>query len=217
MKIEQLQKSPLFQCIQPEDLEGMLKCLNARETSFDKNEFIMSSDDTLHLIGVVLDGSVEMINEDSFGKKSILTVIDIGGVFGETYACAQEKHRTIAFQAHTRCTVLLLDYQRVLHSCTVTCIFHHRLIENMVMLIASKNLELIEKVEIISQPSVRKKILAYLMRMAQAVGKQTFTVPLSRSEMAEYLCIDRSAMTRELSRMQEEGVLVFHKREFTLK
>lgn len=80
MKIEQLQKSPLFQCIQPEDLEGMLKCLNARETSFDKNEFIMSSDDTLHLIGVVLDGSVEMINEDSFGKKSILTVIDTGGV-----------------------------------------------------------------------------------------------------------------------------------------
>ena len=216
MKIEQLAQSPLFRYIQIEDLEAMLKCLNAREMSFDKDEFIMSSDDTIHLIGVVLEGSVEMINEDRFGKKSILTVIYSGGIFGETYACAEEKHRTIAFQAHEHCTVLLLDYQRVLHSCKVTCIFHHRLIENMVMLIAMKNLELIEKVEIISQSSIREKILTYLMRMAQTTGKTVFTLPFSRSEMAEYLCIDRSAMTRELSRMQEEGLLTFHKREFSL-
>lgn len=216
MKMEEIIKNPLFYHIQKEDLEAMMKCVNAREESFRKGEFIISSDDTLQLIGLVLEGSVEMINEDEFGKKSILTIMYTDGLFGETFACAQAKHRIVAFQAHEDCRVLLMDYERILNSCKVTCIFHHRLIENMVMMIAAKNLELMEKAEIISRPNMREKILAYLQKLAQTNASKTFTVPFNRTEMAEYLCADRSAMTRELSRMQEEGILAFQKREFTL-
>lgn len=216
MDIETIKKNPLFNYIEEADLKAMMQCVSAREAFFKKGEFIISSDDTLHLIGLVLEGSVEMVNEDDYGRKSILTVMYTESLFGETFACAEAKHRIVSFQAHEDCRVLLMDYDRIMHSCKVTCPFHHRLIENMVTMIAAKNLELMEKAEIISRPNMREKILTYLQKLAQTNASNTFTVPLNRTEMAEYLCVDRSAMTRELSRMRDDGILEFQKREFTL-
>ena len=194
----------------------MLKCLSAREVTPGRGEFIMASPGAAPLMGVVLEGEVEMISEDYFGKKSLLTVLSVGSVFGESYSCVKARNRTIAYQASGKCRVLLLDYDRILHACKLVCRFHHRMIENMVELIAEKNLELIEKLEVTSRTSIREKLLTYLTRQAERAGSLTFTVPLGRTELAEYLCADRSAMTRELSRMREEGLIDFNKRTFTL-
>ena len=194
----------------------MLKCLSAREVTPARGEFIMASPGTAPLMGVVLEGEVEMISEDYFGKKSLLTVLSVGSVFGESYSCVKARNRTIAYQASGKCRVLLLDYDRILHACKLVCRFHHRMIENMVELIAEKNLELIEKLEVTSRTSIREKLLTYLTRQAERAGSLTFKVPLGRTELAEYLCADRSAMTRELSRMREEGLIDFNKRTFTL-
>ncbi len=207
---------PLFREIDPEELGAMLKCLSAREVTPARGEFIMSSPGGAPLMGVVLEGEVEMISEDYFGKKSLLTVLSVGSVFGESYSCVKARNRTIAYQASGKCRVLLLDYDRILHACKLVCRFHHRMIENMVELIAEKNLELIEKLEVTSRTSIREKLLTYLTRQAERAGSLTFTVPLGRTELAEYLCADRSAMTRELSRMREEGLIDFNKRTFTL-
>ena len=207
---------PLFREIDPEELGAMLKCLSAREVTPGRGEFIMASPGTAPLMGVVLEGEVEMISEDYFGKKSLLTVLSVGSVFGESYSCVKARNRTIAYQANGKCRVLLLDYDRILHACKLVCRFHHRMIENMVELIAEKNLELIEKLEVTSRTSIREKLLTYLTRQAERAGSLTFTVPLGRTELAEYLCADRSAMTRELSRMREEGLIDFNKRTFTL-
>ena len=141
---------------------------------------------------------------------------DLGSVFGESYSCVKARNRTIAYQASGKCRVLLLDYERILHACKLVCRFHHRMIENMVELIAEKNLELIEKLEVTSRTSIREKLLTYLTRQAERTGSATFQVPMGRTELAEYLCTDRSAMTRELSRMREEGLIDFDKRTFTL-
>lgn len=207
---------PLFREIDPVELGAMLKCLSAREVTPGRGEFIMASPGTAPLMGVVLEGEVEMISEDYFGKKSLLTVLSVGSVFGESYSCVKARNRTIAYQASGKCRVLLLDYDRILHACKLVCRFHHRMIENMVELIAEKNLELIEKLEVTSRTSIREKLLTYLTRQAERAGSLTFTVPLGRTELAEYLCADRSAMTRELSRMREEGLIDFNKRTFTL-
>ena len=207
---------PLFREIDPEELAAMLKCLSAREVTPGRGEFIMASPGAAPLMGVVLEGEVEMISEDYFGKKSLLTVLSVGSVFGESYSCVKARNRTIAYQASGKCRVLLLDYDRILHACKLVCRFHHRMIENMVELIAEKNLELIEKLEVTSRTSIREKLLTYLTRQAERAGSLTFTVPLGRTELAEYLCADRSAMTRELSRMREEGLIDFNKRTFTL-
>ena len=213
---ELVKSCPLFRGIDPEDLGAMLKCMSAREIEPERGEFIMTTPGSAPLMGVVLAGEVEMISEDYFGKKSLLTVLPVGSVFGESYSCVKARNRTIAYQASGKCRVLLLDYDRILHACKLVCRFHHRMIENMVELIAEKNLELIEKLEVTSRTSIREKLLTYLTRQAERTGSATFQVPMGRTELAEYLCTDRSAMTRELSRMREEGLIVFDKRTFTL-
>lgn len=213
---ELVKSCPLFRGIDPEELGGMLKCMSAREIEPERGEFIMTTPGSAPLMGVVLAGEVEMISEDYFGKKSLLTVLPVGSVFGESYSCVKARNRTIAYQASGKCRVLLLDYDRILHACKLVCRFHHRMIENMVELIAEKNLELIEKLEVTSRTSIREKLLTYLTRQAERTGSATFQVPMGRTELAEYLCTDRSAMTRELSRMREEGLIGFDKRTFTL-
>lgn len=207
---------PLFRQIDPEDLAAMLKCLSAREITARRGEFIRTMSGGKPLMGVVLEGSVEMISEDYFGKKSILTVLTVGNLFGESYSCLQARNRAVAFQVREDCRVLILDYDRILHACKLVCRFHHRMIENMVELIAEKNLELIEKLEVTSRVSIREKLLTYLTRQAERTGSLTFTIPMGRTELAEYLCTDRSAMTRELTRLKKEGIIEFDKRTFTL-
>ena len=201
MDVNALRRScPLFRGISEEDLTAMLGCLSAREISPRRGDFIMRTPEVHPLMGVVLEGEVEMISEDLFGKKSLLSVLPVGSLFGESYTCVKARRRTIAYQARTHCRVLLLDYDRILHACKLVCRFHHRMIENMVELIAEKNLALVEK----------------LSRQAEAAGSRTFTIPMGRVALAEYLCADRSAMTRELAHMKAEGLIDYDKRSFTL-
>lgn len=216
MNLEELQRSPLFRNITPEDLKAMLGCLSAREVAARRGGFIMSSPGDQPLMGVVLEGEVEMISEDYFGKKSLLSVLPAGSIFGESYTCVKARNRTIAYQARTASRVLLLDYGRILHACKLVCRFHHRMIENMVELIAEKNVALVEKIEVTSRTTIREKLLTYLARQAEAAGSRTFTLPMSRTALAEYLCTDRSAMTRELAHMKAEGLIDYDKRQFTL-
>ena len=146
MDVNALRRScPLFRGISEEDLTAMLGCLSAREISPRRGDFIMRTPEVHPLMGVVLEGEVEMISEDLFGKKSLLSVLPVGSLFGESYTCVKARRRTIAYQARTHCRVLLLDYDRILHACKLVCRFHHRMIENMVELIAEKNLALVEK------------------------------------------------------------------------
>lgn len=215
MNLEELRRSPLFRNIAPKDLEAMLGCLSAREIAPRRGDFIMSSPGDQPLMGVVLE-EVEMISEDYFGKKSLLSVLPAGSIFGESYTCVKARNRTIAYQARTASRVLLLDYGRILHACKLVCRFHHRMIENMVELIAEKNVALVEKLEVTSRTTIREKLLTYLARQAEAAGSRTFTVPMSRTALAEYLCADRSAMTRELAHMKAEGLIDYDKRQFTL-
>jgi CRP-like cAMP-binding protein len=217
MKAEELVRDcPLFYHIKAEDLPALLECLRARELCPEKGEFILTSHQEEPLIGVVLAGSVQMISEDYFGKKSILSILPVGSVFGESYSCVKARNRSIAYQANERSQVLLLDYAHIFHDCNLVCRFHHRMIENMVQVIAEKNLELIEKLEVASQGSIREKLLTYLTRQAEREGSLSFTVPMGRTALAEYLCVDRSAMTRELAKMRDEGILSYEKRSFRL-
>lgn len=207
---------PLFRGILPEELNSLLHCLSVKESFPKKGGFILSSPGAQPLIGVVLEGSVQMICEDSFGKRSLIMVLSKGSIFGESYSCMKARNRSIAYQANEASRILTLDYGRILHACKLVCRFHHRMIENMVELIALKNLELVEKLEVISCATIREKLLTYLGREAQRAGSKAFTIPMSRTALAEYLCVDRSAMTRELAHMREDGLLRFDKRQFVL-
>lgn len=209
-------RSPLFAGIEPTDMEGMLDCIGYHVRSYQKGEIIAFEEENINHVGVVLEGTVDMIKEDVWGNRTMLLRTYPEDIFGETFACGEDSLSVVTFVASRDCKVLFLSFCRVMHTCTHACVFHQTLIENMVRIIARKNRELMRKVEVVSKKTLREKILAYLSTQAQNQGKKQFEIPLGRVEWAEYLCADRSALTRELAKMQEEGLIQYHRNSFKI-
>ncbi|MBR2421588.1 MAG: Crp/Fnr family transcriptional regulator [Oscillospiraceae bacterium] len=209
-------RSPLFAGIEPGDMEGMLGCIGYHVRSYQKGEIIAFEEENINHVGVVLEGTVDMIKEDVWGNRTMLLRTYPEDVFGETFACGEDSLSVVSFTASRDCRVLFLSFCRVMHTCTHACVFHQTLIENMVRLIARKNRELMRKVEVVSKKTLREKIMAYLSIQAQSQGKKQFEIPLGRVEWAEYLCADRSALTRELAKMQEEGLIDYQRNLFKI-
>ena len=208
--------SQLFAGIRKEDMPGMLGCIGYHIRSFEKGAVIAFEAETINHVGVVLTGKVDMVKEDLWGNRTMLVRMGKDEVFGETFACGEDSLSMVTFVAAEDSEVLFLSFCRVMHTCTHACAFHQTLIENMVRIIARKNRELMRKVEVVSKKSLREKVLAYLSIQAQQQAARTFEIPLGRSELAEYLCADRSALTRELAKMQEEGIIDYHRNTFRI-
>ena len=211
-----MQSLPLFQNISKQDLVHLLKCLTYSIHTYKKGETISISDAPMKTIGIVLHGCVHMVKEDIWGDKTILAFIQKGQIFGETFACSSSFISTVSFLSAQVSTVLYLPFHRVMYQCSNSCLFHHMLIENMVKMIADKNVSLMKKAEIVSQKTLRKRILTFLHIESQLQKTSQLTLSMGRVEMAEYLSTDRSALTRELNHMQKEGLIKFHKNTFTL-
>ena len=139
-----------------------------------------------------------------------------GELFGETFACGEDTMSTVTFTVSEDADILFIPFCRVMHSCTNACSHHQQLIENMVRILAGKNRDLIRKVEIVSKRTIREKILSYLSLQSQAQDSPYFEIPFGRIELAEYLCVDRSALTRELAKMKEEGIIDYDRNCFRL-
>ncbi len=214
--LKTLAPMPLFKGIQQEELHAVLGCLGAFLKEFQKDEIIYLRDDKILYVGVVLSGSVQMIREDVWGNKALLINMGKGELFGETFVCGGIRNRLVSFVAGSKTTVLFAPFDRVFSSCAQSCCFHRQLIENMVAAIAEKNVTLMEKVDIISKRTLREKIIEYLTLQAQYQGAMAFEIPLGRIQLAEYLHADRSALTRELNLMAEEGLIRFNRNHFTI-
>ncbi len=214
--IPQMLSSSLFRGIAPDDLLGVMACIRAHTRSFDKGAFIYLQDDDILSVGVVLSGSVQMIREDVWGNKALLLSMGPGELFGETFVCGGIHNKLVSFVAGERAVVLFVPFKQALTTCSRSCQFHRQLIENMVAAIAEKNLALMEKVDLISKKSLREKISEYLTRRSEYAGSMDFEIPLGRVQLAEYLHADRSALTRELKLMAEEGLICFDRNSFRI-
>lgn len=209
-------KNRLFEGIRDEDKKPMLGCIGYHVGSFLKDQIVAFEGENLKHIGIILSGCVDMVKEDLWGNKTMLLRLRKNELFGETFACGDDSMAVVTFVVSENAKILFLPFDRVMHSCTQACGFHYRLIENMVGIIANKNRELMRKIEVLSKRTIREKLLAYLSIQAQAQESRYFEIPLGRVEMAEYLCVDRSALSRELAKMKEEGLLDFDKNCFRL-
>ena len=208
--------SQLFTGIRREDMAGMLGCIGYHIGDYSKGKIIAFEEETINHVGVVLQGRVDMIKEDLWGNRTMLVRMGKDEVFGETFACGEDALSMVTFVATEDTQVLFLSFCRVMHTCSHACAFHQTLVENMVRVIARKNRELMRKVEVVSKRTLREKILAYLSVHAQQQNAKTFDIPLGRLELAEYLCADRSALTRELAKMREEGIIDYHRNTFKI-
>ena len=209
-------RSPLFLGIRPEDMDAMLGCIGYHVREYKKGEIIAFEAETINHVGLVMKGSVDMIKEDVWGNRTMLLRSYAEDVFGETFACGEDSLSVVTFVAAEDSKVMFLSFCRVMHPCTHACMFHQTLIENMVRIIARKNRELMRKIEVVSKKTLREKILAYLSIQSQAQGASCFEIPLGRVEWAEYLCADRSALTRELSKMKDEGLIDYQRNWFEI-
>ena len=209
-------KSPLFSGISDKDFVKLLTCLEARRKHFQKNEIIFSAGDPIPDTGVLLNGFAQINYEDVFGNRSILGEIGPGELFGEAFSFTNADKLPVSVAARTESDVLLINSRRILHSCPSSCEFHQRLIENMVRILAMKNVSLNKKIRYLSMRSTREKLLAYLSDQASTAESRIFEIPFNRQELADFLCVDRSAMSSELGKLKKEGLLDFHRSKFKL-
>ena len=210
-------QAPIFREIAQEDLEALLHCLGGYTRSYEKGAFIILDQEDVPNVGVVLQGTVHMCKEDIWGNQALLAYLGRGELFGETFALQQTVRASVSFLAATDCQVLFLSSRHILHPCEKSCPFHHRLAQNLFDLLGKKNVQLMEKIEVTSKGSLREKILTYLSLQAQKQGSKYIVLPISRTEMARFLSVNRSSMTRELSTMRAEGILDYDKNTFVLK
>ena len=208
--------SPLFCGIKPDEMNAMLGCIGYHIGTFKKGDSVAFEGDHLKHIGIIMKGSVDMVKEDLWGNKTMLMRMRKDELFGETFACGSDNLSVVTFLVSEDAKVLFMPFDRVMHSCTMACQFHHRLIENMVKIIADKNRDLMRKVDVVSKRTIREKLLAYLSIQAQVQKSRYVEIPLGRVELAEYLCVDRSALTRELVKMKEDGLIDYDKNCFRI-
>lgn len=207
----------LFDGIKEDDRSEMLKCLNAKKKQYKKGSTVLGRGGRTSEMGMVLEGSVHMVKDDFWGNRSILGQASPGQMFGEVYACLPRQGLEVDVVAAEDTEVLFLDVGRILTVCSSACSFHTRLIRNLLTILAEKNLMLTHKMEHMAQKSTRDKVLSYLSMEAEKQGGPEFAIPFNRQQLADYLSVDRSAMSRELSRMKAEGLLDYHRNRFRLK
>jgi len=210
-----LTSSPLFAGIAKEDLPGLLSCINARRETFQKNTFLLRRGEASSRIGMVLSGTVHIIREDFWGNRSIVGLAGPGELFAESYALTAEPLE-VAVLAATDGEALFLDAARIVSGCQQACDFHVQLSRNMVAILARKNLTLTTKIRHMARKTTQEKLLSYLSAQALRAGSAEFDIPLDRQQLADFLGVERSAMSAALGKLRDEGILKFRKNHFHL-
>ena len=207
---------PLFQGLDREEINEVLQKFHGLIKHFPKSDYIYLAGDCVENLCVVLEGTVQMIKEDIWGEKSIIANLGVGSVFAENFLGQLGDRSSVSYFVASDSEVLMLPLGRTLFDSDTSSKASQRLICNIVSILADNNTRLIEKTEILCKKTLRSKILAYLEQEARNHGCRSFTIPFNRTDLANYLDADRSALTRELARMKEEGLIDFTKNNFEL-
>ncbi len=213
---EILKKCPLFAGISEDDLSVMLNCLGARVDVFDKKYTVMSEGSNAKYLGIVLSGAVQIEQTDFYGNRSILSVVNEGEVFAEAFACSDTPVLPVSVIALKQSEIMFIESSRILHTCKNSCGFHNKLIYNLMKDIALKTVMFHNKIEIISKRSTREKLLSYLSMISKKEGSSAFYIPFDRQELADFLEVDRSGLSAEISKLKKEGILDCRKNYFEL-
>ncbi|GHV45078.1 transcriptional regulator [Synergistales bacterium] len=212
-----LSHSPLFAGIDRDDLGAMLSCLGASLRSYAKGETIYFEGDTVTEIGVLVSGRVHLVKGDIWGNTSIVTDIAPPDMFAEAVVCSGVGRVPVSVIAKEESEILFIDYGRIATSCQSACAFHAKLIRNMISVLAHKNVLISAKMEHITKRTIREKLLSYLMDKARQESDRAFDIPYNRQELADYLSVERSALSAEMSKLKREGVIDYRKNHFELR
>lgn len=206
----------LFAGISGEEVVGMLDCLSAKTRAYKKDEYIFRQGDKVNFIPILVKGKIHIRRDDFWGNRSIVNIIEAGEMFGEAYVPPESGAILNDVVALEDCAVIFFDLQKILTACPSACRFHKTLIQNLFFVISEKNRKLIQKLGHMSKRSTREKLVSYLSEEAKKQNSSSITIPFNRQQLADFLSVDRSAMSNELCKMRDDGLLVFQKNKFTL-
>lgn len=211
-----LKRTKLFSGVGEEDIASLLSCLGARKKEYKKGEYILREGEHISDIFILVEGKIHIQKDDYWGNRSILSVISVGEMFGEGYAAPESGALLNDVVAVEDSSVIFFDVKRILTTCSSACRFHNMIVQNMFFAISDKNRNLVQKLGHMSGRTTRAKLISYLSEEAKRQGSSAFTVPFNRQQLADYLCVDRSAMSNELCKMRDEGMIKFEKSRFEL-
>jgi len=214
--ISVLKKTQMFSGVVEDEITAMLSCLDARLHRYKKGEYVLRQGEYLHDITVLVEGSLHIQKDDYWGNRSILSQLAVGDMFGEAYVAPESGVLLNDVVAVEDSAVIFFDVRRILTTCPSACRFHAMVVQNMFFAISKKNRALVQKLDHMSKRSTRAKLISYLSEEAKRHNSGTFTIPFNRQQLADFLSVDRSAMSNELCKMRDEGLLEFEKNRFQL-
>lgn len=216
MYTEILKKTQLFSDVDNDEISAMLNCLQAETVDYKNGDYVFREGDFINQITVLVKGKLLVQRDDFWGNRSIVNVINSGEMFGEAYVAPGSGAMLNDVIAVEDSTIIAFDINRILTVCPSACKFHTDIIKNLLFTIAEKNRKLVQKIGHMSKRSTRAKLLSYLSDEAKKQNSSHFYIPFNRQQLADFLCVDRSAMSNELCKMRDEGLIKFNRNEFTL-
>ena len=211
-----LKESPLFADISEENIQKLYKCIRARERKIERDSFVIRAGDDVRLVYMILSGNMHIIDEDFWGNRTIVESMRENTFFGEAYFLASTNKYLVSVVAAQDSTILEMNPEKLFKICTNSCSCHEQIIENTLHILSEKIVRLTEKLGHIVQRTTKEKILSYLSKCAQLAENDAFDIPYSRQQLADYLCVERSALSHELSRLNREGMIRYRKNHFEL-
>ena len=214
MDLSFLSQTMLFRGIPPEEIGAMSSCLGFRTVRYARGSVIYLTGRTNVDIGLVLSGAVQVESNDLMGVKSILNIVEPGGVFAEAYACCPDEPLMVDVVALKDSEILFLNVKKVFHTCPAPCGRHTDMIRNLVSVCSRKNIRLSQRIMDTSSKTIRGRLASYLTREVRLQGKNEVVIPFDRQQLADYLVVDRSALSKELGKMKRDGLLDYRKNRF---
>ena len=211
-----LQKNPLFQGIPQAKLPCVLEKLKAHTRYYKKEETIRHCGSAVNFIGIVLEGDIHILQDDYYGNRSITASVSPGALFAEAFACADITELPATIVAATDCHILTISSYALLHATDESWTYHTVLIRNLLGIVARKNMYLNRMLKYTSHKTTAEKLLAYLNDQAKEKGTNAFYIPFNRQQLADYLGVERSAMSAEISRLASLGLLETRRSYFKL-
>ena len=216
-KKDVLESAALFAGIKPELIPGLLRCIGAREVKVPKGGRIIKEGEPAAQFGILLSGSGRSVKTYAEGRVILIMLLSPGSKIGVLRSACPDHISPVSVQADEDSSILMVWFAGLMARCAEHCPQHERLIQNYAGVVARKGLILHERSDCLLRPTVRAKIMAYLNRASREQGGFSIKLPPDRSAMAEYLNVDRSALSRELSSMKRDGLINYYKSNFELK
>lgn len=217
MECKKLLEASIFKNMKEEEIEVMLECMKSRKRTYQKGEIIFHAGESIQEMGLILKGTVMIEYNDVWGKRNIIDLAIQGQIFGETFASLPEERMMFNAVAAEDSEIIMLNIHKVTKLCNNACVFHQKMIENLLAISAQKNLKLSRRIFFTTPRTIRGRLTSYLSSYSIKAGSREFDIPFNRQQLADYLNIDRSALSNELGKMQKEGLIEVNKNHFIIK